>query len=53
MRSRKDLGFKFLINSNAAIEKISKKNGENINNFFNNIELEFSKYVLLARGISN
>ena len=53
MRFRRGPGSKFLINRNVAIEKISKINGENINNFFNNIELGFCKYVLLASGISN
>ena len=43
----------FRTNRNAKIEKIRKRNGEKINNFFNNIELGFFKYVLLASGISN
>ena len=38
----------FLINCNEAIEKIKKRNGENINIFFNNNELGVSKKVLLA-----
>ena len=42
----------FLINRNAKVEKRRQRNGENINNFFNDIELDFFKYVLLARGIS-
>ncbi|KGF99185.1 hypothetical protein EU97_1743 [Prochlorococcus marinus str. MIT 9311] len=33
----------FLINRNAAIDKRIKRNGENINIFFNNIELELVK----------
>ena len=53
MRLRRGPGSKFLINRNVAIEKISKRNGENISNFLNNIELEFFKYVLLASSISN
>ena len=40
MRSKRGPGFKFLINPNATIEKINKRNGEKINNFLNNIELE-------------
>ena len=43
----------FLINRNEKTEKRRKRNGENINNFFNNIELELFKWVLLAKGISN
>jgi len=53
MRSKSGPVFKFLINRNATIEKISKRNGESINIFFNNVELGFFKYVLLASGISN
>jgi len=30
--------FIFLINRNVATEKIRKRNGENTNNFFNNVE---------------
>ena len=44
---------KFLINRNVKKEKNSRRNGEDTNNFFNNIELDFFKYVLLASGISN
>ena len=43
----------FLNNRSAKIEKRRQRNGENINNFFNNIEFEFFKWVLFARGISN
>ena len=53
MRSKRVPASNFLIIRNATIEKISKRNGEIINNFLNNIELEFFKYVLLASGISN
>ena len=53
MRSRRGPASKFLINRNATIEKISKRNGEIINNFFNNIELGLFMKVLLATGISN
>ena len=53
MRLRRGPASIFLINRNAAIEKISKRNGENINNFFNIIELGLIKYVLFASGISN
>ena len=52
MGSRKDPALKFQINRKAIIEKISRINGENNNNFLKNIELEFFKYVLLASGIS-
>ena len=45
--------FIFLIKRNAKIDKRRKRNGENINNFFNNIEFGVFKYVLLASGISN
>ena len=41
------------VNLNVKIEKRKKRNGEIINNFFNNIELELFTWVLLARGISN
>ena len=40
MKSRRGPASKFLVNRNVTIEKISKRNGENINNFFNNIEFE-------------
>ena len=53
MRSREGPNSRFLINRNASIEEISKRNGENIKNFFNNIELDFFRYVLFASGISN
>ena len=53
MELRRGPAPKFLITRNATIEKISKRIGKNINNFFNNIELGFFKYVLLASGISN
>ena len=53
MRSREGHASKFLINRNATIEKISKRNGESINIFFNNVEFGFFRYVLLASGISN
>ncbi len=43
----------FLIDRNIKIEKMREINGENINNFFKNIELELFKYVLFAIGISN
>ena len=36
----KDLISIFLINRNAATEKIRKRNGENTNIFFNNVEFE-------------
>ena len=42
-----------LLNRNAAKEKKRKRNGESINNFFLNIELELLKWVLLAIGKSN
>ena len=42
-----------LLNLNATEEKRSKRNGANIKNFFNNLEFELFKWVLLARGISN
>ena len=45
--------FIFLINRNAKIENRRERNGESINNFFLNIELELFKWVLLAKGISN
>ena len=41
------------MNLNATEEKKSKRNGANIKIFFNNIEFELFKWVLLARGISN
>ena len=43
----------FLINRNAKIENRRKRNGESINNFFFNIELELFKWILLAKGMSN
>ena len=43
MRLRRGPASKFLINRNVAIEKISKRNGVNINNLFNKIELGFFK----------
>ena len=43
----------FLIIRNTKREKRRQRNGENINNFFNNIELELFKWILLARGMSN
>ena len=43
----------FLINRDEKIENKKKRNGEIINNFFFNIELELFKWVLLAKGISN
>ena len=53
MRLRRGTDSEFLINRNAKIVKISRRNGKKINNFFNNIELGFFRYVLLASGISN
>ena len=41
-----------LLNRNAAKEKKRKRNGESINEFFNNDELGLLKFVLLAKGIS-
>ena len=38
MRLFSGINSTFLINRNAAIENIRKRNGENINNFFNNVE---------------
>ena len=41
MRLLRGINSTFLINRNAATENIRERNGENINNFFNNIELGF------------
>ena len=38
MRLSRDPISIFLVNRNVATEKIRKRNGENIKNFFNNIE---------------
>ena len=53
MRLSRDNISIFLINRNAATEKIRKRNGENINSFFNNVEFGLFRLVLLASGISN
>jgi len=53
LRLSKDPISIFLINRYVATEKIRKRNGENINNFFNNIELGLFKWILWAEGISN
>ena len=53
MRLSRDPISIFLINRNAKREKRNKRNGESINIFFLNFELELFKWVLLAKGISN